>query len=73
MTTRDRPLLMRVVLCGLCYRQVLVGLLETGCLFDYLRPGRAIRGKWRILDGKGDSVMDHKFGAPMVVASTCVD
>jgi hypothetical protein len=45
----------------------------NGFLLDYSRPGRAIRGKWRILDGKGESVMDHKFGAPMVVASACVD
>jgi hypothetical protein len=36
------------------------------------RPGRAIRGKWRILDGKGETVMDRKFGAPMVVAPTYV-
>jgi hypothetical protein len=42
-------------------------------LLDYLRLGGAIRGKWRILDGKGESVMDHKFGAPMVVAPACVD
>jgi hypothetical protein len=45
----------------------------NGFLLDYSRPVRAIRGKWRILDGKGESVMDHKFGAPMVVASVCVD
>jgi hypothetical protein len=31
------------------------------------RPSGAIRGKWRILDGNGESVIDHKFGAPMVV------
>jgi hypothetical protein len=37
-----------------------------------LRLGEAIRGKWRILDGKGESVMDHKFGAPMVIAPACV-
>jgi hypothetical protein len=36
------------------------------------RLGRAIRGKWRILDGKGETVMDRKFGAPMVVAPTYV-
>jgi hypothetical protein len=30
MTTRDRLLLTMVVLCGLCYRRVLVGLFETG-------------------------------------------
>jgi hypothetical protein len=33
-----------------------------------LRLGGAIRGKWRILDGKVESGMDHKFGAPKVVA-----
>jgi hypothetical protein len=64
MTTHDRPLLTMVVLCGLCYRRV---------LFDYSRTVGAIRGNWRILDGKGESVMDHKFGALMVVAPTCVD
>jgi hypothetical protein len=42
-------------------------------LLDYSRLGGAIRGKWKILDGKGESVMDHKFGALMVVAPTCVD
>jgi hypothetical protein len=42
-------------------------------LLIYSGPGMAIRGKWRILDGKGESVMDRKFGAPMVVALTCVD
>jgi hypothetical protein len=64
MTTRDRPLLTMVVLCGLCYQRV---------LWEYLRLGGVIKGKWRILDGKGESVMDHKFRAPMVVAPTCVD
>jgi hypothetical protein len=44
-----------------------------GFLLDYLRLGGAIRRKWRILDEKGESVMDHKFGAPMVVAPVCVD
>jgi hypothetical protein len=28
-----------------------------------LRPGGAIRGKRRILDGKVESGLDHKFGA----------
>jgi hypothetical protein len=37
------------------------------------RPGRANRGKWRILDGKGESGLDQKFGVPKVVALTCVD
>jgi hypothetical protein len=36
------------------------------------RPDGAIRGKWRILDGKGESVMDRKFRALMVVAPACV-
>jgi hypothetical protein len=45
----------------------------NGFLLDHSRPGGAIRGKWRILDEKGESVMDHKFGAPMVVAPACVD
>jgi hypothetical protein len=45
----------------------------NGFLLVYSRPGGAIRGKWKILDGKGESVMDHKFRAPMVVASACVD
>jgi hypothetical protein len=44
-----------------------------GFLLDYSRLGGAIRGKWIILDGKGESVMDRKFGAPMVVALVCVD
>jgi hypothetical protein len=44
-----------------------------GFLFDYLRPGGAIRGKWRILDGKGESVMVHKFRALRMVAPTCVN
>jgi hypothetical protein len=42
-------------------------------LLDYSRLGRAIRGKWRILDGKGESVMDRKFRAPMVVAPAYVN
>jgi hypothetical protein len=29
-----------------------------------MRPGEAIRGKWRILDGKEDEWSDLKFGAP---------
>jgi hypothetical protein len=29
-----------------------------------MRPGRAIRGKSRILDGKEDEWSDLKFGAP---------
>jgi hypothetical protein len=29
-----------------------------------LETGRAIRGKWRILDGKVESGIDHKFRAP---------
>jgi hypothetical protein len=64
MASRDMPLLTMVVLYGLCYRYVLL---------NYSRPGGAIRGKWRILDVKGVSVMDRKFGAPMLVAPACVD
>jgi hypothetical protein len=44
-----------------------------GFLLEYSRPGGAIRGMWRILDGKGESVMVHKFGAPRMVAPACVD
>jgi hypothetical protein len=29
-----------------------------------MRPGEAIRGKWRILDEKEDEWSDMKFGAP---------
>jgi hypothetical protein len=29
-----------------------------------MRPGGAIRGKWRILDRKVESGLDCKFGAP---------
>jgi hypothetical protein len=29
-----------------------------------MRLDGAIRGKWRILDGKVESGLDHKFGAP---------
>jgi hypothetical protein len=42
-------------------------------LLDYLRPGEAIRGKWRILDGKGESMMVRKFGALRMVAPTYVN
>jgi hypothetical protein len=44
-----------------------------GFLLEYSRLGGAIRGKCRILDGKGESVMVHKFGAPRMVAPACVD
>jgi hypothetical protein len=44
-----------------------------GFLLDYSGPGRAIMRKWRILDGKGESVMVHKFRAPRMVAPTYVD
>jgi hypothetical protein len=60
MTTHDRPLLMMVVLCGLCYPWVPVGLFKT-------------KRKWRILDGKGESVMVHKFRALRMVAPAYVD
>jgi hypothetical protein len=39
-----------------------------GFLLVYLRPGGAIRGKLRILDEKGESMMDRKFAAPRMVA-----
>jgi hypothetical protein len=45
----------------------------NGILLDYSRSGGAIRGKWRILDGKGESVMVHKFRALRMVAPACVD
>jgi hypothetical protein len=48
-------------------------MLSTGSCWTYSRPGGATRGKWRILDGKGENVMDRKFGAPMVVSPACVD
>jgi hypothetical protein len=50
-----------------------VDYLIDGFLLVYSRSSGAIRGKWKILDGKGESVMDHKFRAPMVVAPACVD
>jgi hypothetical protein len=45
----------------------------NGFLLDYSRLGGAIRGKWRILDGKGESVVVRKFRAPRMVAPACVD
>jgi hypothetical protein len=33
-----------------------------------MRPGGAIRGKWRILDGKGGEWCVFIFGAPKVIA-----
>jgi hypothetical protein len=44
-----------------------------GFLLDYSRQGEAIRRKWRILDGQGESVMVSKFRAPRIVAIACVD
>jgi hypothetical protein len=35
------------------------------------RPGRAIRGKWRILDGKVESGLDHKFESPRWYPRLC--
>jgi hypothetical protein len=29
-----------------------------------MRLGGAVRGNWRILDGKDESDLDRKFGAP---------
>jgi hypothetical protein len=37
-----------------------------------MRPGGAIRRKWRILDGKEGEWSDLKFGASKVVAPACV-
>jgi hypothetical protein len=45
----------------------------NGFLFDYLRPGSVVRGKWRILDGTGESVMVCEFGALRMVAPTCAN
>jgi hypothetical protein len=39
-------------------------MLATGSCWIYPRPGGATMGKWRILDGKGKSGLDSKFGAP---------
>jgi hypothetical protein len=38
-----------------------------------MRSGRATRVKWRILDGKVRERPVVMFGAPKVVAPTCVD
>jgi hypothetical protein len=35
----------------------------TGSCWFYVRSGGETRGKWRILDGKDESDLDHKFGA----------
>jgi hypothetical protein len=40
---------------------VLVDLWEC---WQKLRPGGSIKGKWRILDEKDESGLDHKFRAP---------
>jgi hypothetical protein len=64
MATHDRPLLTMVVLCGLCYDRFLL---------DHSRPCGAIRGEWRILDGKGESVIVRKFGALRMVAPAYVN
>jgi hypothetical protein len=42
-------------------------------LWHNLRPSRATRGKYRILDGKGESGLFFIFRAPKVVAPVCVD
>jgi hypothetical protein len=34
-----------------------------------MRPDRIIKEKWRILDEKVESDMDHKFGAPRLSPS----
>jgi hypothetical protein len=38
-----------------------------------MRSGRAIRGKWRIPNGKVGKASGVIFGAPKVVAPACVD
>jgi hypothetical protein len=38
-----------------------------------MRPDGATRGKWRMLDGKGESDLFFMFGASKVVAPACVD
>jgi hypothetical protein len=48
-------------------------MLVMGSYWIYMSLGGAIRGKWRMSDRMGDSGMDRKFGAPMVVAPACVD
>jgi hypothetical protein len=47
-----------------------VDYVTDGFLLGYSRPGGTIRGKWRIPDGKGESVMVHKFRIVRVVAPT---
>jgi hypothetical protein len=37
-----------------------------------MRPDKATRGKWRMLDGKVGERYVVKFGAPKVVALACV-
>jgi hypothetical protein len=44
-----------------------------GFLLEYSRWGGAIRRKWRILDGKGESVMVHKFRDPRMVGFAYVN
>jgi hypothetical protein len=42
-------------------------------LWLFVRPGRATRKKWRILDEKGREWNVFMFGALKVVAPACVD
>jgi hypothetical protein len=44
--------------------EVICGLAKWSNGWHNWRPGRAIRGKWRILDGKRDEWSDLKFRAP---------
>jgi hypothetical protein len=44
--------------------EVLCGLAKLSSGWHNWRPNRAIRGKWRILDGKEDEWSDLKFRAP---------
>jgi hypothetical protein len=43
--------------------EVLCGLSEFMEMLAKFEIGQAIRGKLRILDGKDESGLDHKFGA----------
>jgi hypothetical protein len=45
--------------------EVLCGLARASNGWHNWRPGRAIRGKFRILDGKEGEWSDLKFGGPI--------
>jgi hypothetical protein len=44
--------------------EVLCGFIEMIILVGIIVDWGAIRGKWRILNGKVESGLDHKFRAP---------